>query len=157
MSAPAESKNETQQRLMALRKLVRDGDATTQEELCEALRKKDFDVTQSTVSRDLRRIGAVKVMNSEGEATFHLPEELSSLQHPVIHNLSGLVTDISSNESMIVLHTAPGSASLIARHLDNLREDLGILGTIAGDDAIFIAPASTKKITSVIKKLKEEF
>ncbi|MBX2993797.1 MAG: arginine repressor [Bdellovibrionaceae bacterium] len=157
MSTPAEPKNETQARLQALRKLVRDGDAATQEEICEALREKNFDVTQSTVSRDLRRIGAVKITNPEGEATFHLPEELQALQPRVMLDLTGLVTDVQANEAMIVLHTAPGSASLVARHLDSLREDLGILGTIAGDDAIFVAPLSVKKMAAVMKKIKEEF
>ena len=164
MSVQAENKeqkssarSETQLRLLALRKLVRDGDASTQEEICEALRKQDFDVTQSTVSRDLRRIGAVKIVSPEGKAVFHLPEELSGLQQRVSHDLTGLVTEIKSNETMIVLHTMPGSASLVARHLDNMRDDLGILGTIAGDDTIFVTPISTKKIALIVRKIENEF
>ena len=74
---------DSQDRLAVLRQLIREGEASTQEELSESLRKKRFDVTQSTVSRDLRRIGAIKATNAEGEIVYHLPEdcELISRAH----------------------------------------------------------------------------
>lgn len=156
MAGPADSKNETQERLMVLRQLIREGEASTQEELCDALRKKKFDVTQSTVSRDLRRIGAVKTTNAEDEIVYVLPEDHQSMQR-VNHSLEGLLTEVTANENVIVLHTTPGSASLIARHLDALRSSIGILGTIAGDDTIFVVPESIKKISAVVKRIKEEF
>lgn len=152
----ASVRNETQERLFVLRKLIREGEASTQEEICESLRKKDFDVTQSTVSRDLRRIGAIKVTNAEGEIVYRLPEDHAPAQLNLTSDLSGLLKEIEANESMIVLHTTPGSASLLARHLDTSRAAIGILGTIAGDDTIFVVPASTKKITSVIRNMKQE-
>lgn len=151
-----QTRNETQERQMVLRQLIREGEASTQEELCASLRKKDFDVTQSTVSRDLRRIGAIKVTNAEGEIVYRLPEDHSTSTRVLNNDLGGLLMEIQSNESMIVLHTTPGSASLVARSLDAVRSQIGILGTIAGDDAIFVVPATTKKIGAVIKKIKEE-
>ncbi len=156
MSTQVDSKNETQERLMVLRQLIRDGEASTQEELCAALKLKKFEVTQSTVSRDLRRIGAVKTTNSEEEVVYVLPEDHLHFQR-VSHSLEGLVTDIKANESMIVLHTTPGSASLVARHLDGLRTSIGHLGTIAGDDTIFIVPESIRKISTILKKMRDEF
>lgn len=158
MDKQAESKTDTQRRLMVLRQLIREGEASTQDELCEALGKKDFAVTQSTISRDLRRIGAVKTTNSEGEIIYRLPEQQISLPPRVVsHSLDGLLTDIVANECTIVLHTTPGSASLVARHLDSIRDALGILGTLAGDDTIFIVPHSVKKVEKVMRKIKEEF
>ena len=151
-----QTRNETQERQMMLRQLIREGEASTQEELCASLRKKDYDVTQSTVSRDLRRIGAIKVTNAEGEIVYRLPEDHSTSARILNNDLGGLLMEIQSNESMIVLHTTPGSASLVARSLDAVRSQIGILGTIAGDDAIFVVPATTKKIGAVIKKIKEE-
>ena len=68
-----------------------------------------------------------------------------------VYRAGGLLIDIEANESMIVLHTSPGSASLVARHLDSMRSSLDILGTIAGDDTIFIAPTSSRLIKSIIK------
>jgi transcriptional regulator of arginine metabolism len=150
------TRNETQERQLVLRQLIREGEASTQEDLCASLRKKDFDVTQSTVSRDLRRIGAIKVTNADGEIVYRLPEDHVTTTRILNNDLGGLLIEIQSNESMIVLHTTPGSASLVARSLDAVRSQIGILGTIAGDDAIFVVPATTKKIGSVIKKIKDE-
>lgn len=151
-------KNDSQARMGALRELIREGEAYTQDDLCKALKQKKFDVTQSTISRDLRRIGAIKSVNRDGEIVYKLPEEhQKTLPLTVSHSLGGLLLGIEANESLIVLHTAPSSASLVARHLDSMRAELGILGTIAGDDAIFVAPASAKKIPQLMKLIKEEF
>ena len=158
MNMPAESKNETQERLFVLKQLIREGTASTQEELCEALGEKDLEVTQSTVSRDLRRSGAIKTTKSDGNISYKLADHQYTLPPQVVnHTLEGLLTDIQANESMIVLNTTPGSASLVARHLDSMRTSIEILGTIAGDDAIFVVPRSVKRIPKVIKRIKQEF
>lgn len=157
MDKAVDAKNEAQERLLVLRKLIREGAASTQEELGQALRQKKFEVTQSTISRDLRRIGAVKTINAEGQTVYQLPDTPQNLPLTVSHTLGGLLVDIQANEHMVVIHTTPGSASLVARHLDSMRTHLGLLGTIAGDDTIFLAPNSTKHISSLIRKIKEEF
>lgn len=152
---PAE-RNETHERLRTLKEFIREGEASTQDELVKALRKKKFDVTQSTVSRDLRRIGAVRSTNPEGETVYVLPDEQQVLPPEVSEDIGILVRDIECNESLIVLHTTAGAASLVARYIDSMRSYLEILGTLAGDDTIFIVPESTKKISGVMKRIKEE-
>src|ERR1700683_2658988 len=124
--------NANADRLKVLRQLIREGIVGNQEELCKALAQKNLEVTQSTVSRDLRRIGAIKVTNAEGEVIYKLPEDSPNLPTAVSRSLDGLLNDIQFNENMIVLHSTPGSASLVARHIDSLKESLGIIGTIAG-------------------------
>lgn len=153
MDTSSDSKN----RLLVLKELIRRGEASTQEELCQALKQKKFDVTQSTVSRDLRRIGAIKAINSDGETIYKLPEDHQALPPQASQSLQMLITEIQANESLIVLHTTPGSASLLAWHLDGLKNQIGIIGTIAGDDTILVVPESVKKINSIIKKIKDEF
>lgn len=145
-----------QLRLKTLKQLVREGEASTQDELVKELRKSKFDVTQSTVSRDLRRIGAVRSTNLEGEIVYLLPDEQQILPPEVSQDLGVLIRNIDANESMIVMHTTAGAASLVARYLDSMKIYLEIIGTLAGDDTIFIIPASTKKINGVIKRIKEE-
>lgn len=156
MDSKAELRNDSQSRVLVLRQLIREGTASTQEDLSKALKLKRFHVTQSTISRDLRRIGAIKTTNLEGQIIYKLPDTPQPLPPAGSHSLAGHLIDIQSNENMIILHTSPGSASLVARHLDNMRSALGILGTVAGDDTIFIAPASVKKISSLIRRIKEE-
>lgn len=143
------------QRLHKLRDLLAEGDLSTQDELCAALRSQGFDVTQSTVSRDLTRLAAVKARDASGRIVYRLPDDNSALP-ALIPTLKGLITDIQHNGNMIVIHTTPGSASLVARQLDNSRPE-GILGTIAGDDTIFVAPSSPKKIDQTIRAIVAEF
>ncbi|MBK9323501.1 MAG: ArgR family transcriptional regulator [Bdellovibrionaceae bacterium] len=151
-----EVKNDSQERLSILRQLIREGASSTQEDLVKALKRKKFDVNQSTISRDLRRIGAIKATNTNGEIVYRLSEEVPSPSQPLGPSLAGLLIDIQANENLIVMQTTPGSASLMARHIDSHKDSLGVLGTIAGDDAVFIAPISTKQIPSVMKKIREE-
>jgi transcriptional regulator of arginine metabolism len=136
-----------------LRQLLAEGKISTQEELADELRRHDFDITQSTISRDLRKIGAVKTVDTNGNTVYRLsaapaqqPLRSSSLRH--------LLLSIQHNGSMIVIHTTAGSASLIAAHFDQVKIG-GILGTIAGDDTIFIAPASASQIEEIIRRIQE--
>lgn len=141
-------------RLHALRELLLEGKLSTQDELREELERRDFSVTQSTISRDLKRIGAIKTTDSQGRTVYRLSDDLSPpVPAPVANSLRDLVAAIKSNGNIIVLNTTPGSASLVARHLDAHRPG-GIIGTIAGDDTIFVAPASVKEIRATIEAIE---
>lgn len=142
-------------RLTALRRLLAEGNLSTQDELREGLKALKFKVTQSTVSRDLRRLGAVRAIETDGTIVYRLPEE-PQLTLAQSNGIAGLVLDIQTNGVMIVISTVVGSASLVARHLDQVRPG-EILGTIAGDDTIFVAPASIKNIPQVIKAIQASF
>lgn len=145
--------SDSRSRLNVLRKILAEEASSTQEELVKQLRHKKYHVTQSTISRDLRRIGAIKTTDASGNTIYRLPEEGAAT--PLL-GLRGLLFDIQSNEMMIVIHTSPGSASLVARHLDQTKPQ-GILGTLAGDDTVFVAPASASKIPETMKSIVEEF
>src|SRR5687768_258756 len=93
-------------RISALRKILEEGEAGTQEELRDALAKQGFDVTQSTVSRSLRKLSAVKMIDEQGRTVYRLPEELQA--PPAETALGDLITDIADNGYMIVIHTSPG-------------------------------------------------
>ncbi len=140
-------------RLEALRQLLQDGELSTQDELCSKLEKLDFATTQSTVSRDLRKLGAIKGVDAEGQTVYQLPHQMEA---NIPATLTDLVRSIETNGSMIVIRTAVGSAPLIARQLDRLTPG-GILGTIAGDDTIFVAPASTDKreVKGTIREIEQ--
>jgi transcriptional regulator of arginine metabolism len=144
-------------RIEALRKLLSQGKLSTQDELREELESLSFKVTQSTISRDLRRLGAVKAVDPQGRTVYRLPEE-ASMPVAATASLRDLIIDIRTNGSIVVLHTTPGSASLVARHLDHVRPG-GILGTIAGDDTIFVAPAdlSARELKATIRAIQESF
>jgi transcriptional regulator of arginine metabolism len=136
----------------ALKELLLECKASTQEEICEALEKQGFEINQSKASRLLRKIGAIKVVNIEGQTVYSLPREPAP---PLMDtSLQNLIVDIVSNETLVVVFTSPGSASMVARVLDYSQVSTEILGTIAGDDTIFVAPKSTKNILKLENEIK---
>src|SRR5579885_264247 len=141
-------------RLEALRELLGEGKLSTQDELRAELESRRFAVTQSTISRDLRRLGAVKAVDPDGRTVYRLSAEPAV---PVSGgSLRDLIQDIQTNGAIIVIHTLPGTASLIALHLDRFKPG-GILGTIAGEDTIFVAPASLKTVRATIEAIEKSF
>ena len=147
--------SEIRDRMQALRRLLEEGEASTQDELRETLEKQGFEVTQSTVSRSLRKLNAIKTTDENGRTVYRLASTDAPLPPPAKAAIGDLILDIQSNGAMIVIHTPPGTAPLVARHLDHVRPG-GILGTIAGDDTIFVAPPKALSgIEKTIRALRE--
>ena len=120
----------------AFKALLKEEKFGSQSEIVTALQKQGFEnINQSKVSRMLSKFGAVRTRNTKMEMVYQLPNELSvpATSSP----LKNLVVD---NDLLIVVKTSPGAAQLIARLLDSIGKSEGILGTIAGDDTIFITP-----------------
>jgi transcriptional regulator of arginine metabolism len=140
-------------RLDFLRRLLSQGKASTQEEIVYELGRGRFKVTQSTISRDLRRLGAVKAIDPDGRTVYRLPDDVVATAPVAAGSLKELVISVESNNFLIVIRTSPGSASLVARHLDHLKPG-GILGTIAGDDTIFVAPRTAREADSAVKAIE---
>ncbi len=136
-----------------LRALLIEGKVTTQEDICSTLEGLGHSVNQSKVSRLLRKMGAVKSKNEKGQIVYRLPKEPAP--PTITSQLSSLVIDIVANETTIIVNTSPGSAQLIARVLDYNKNTAQILGTIAGDDSIFIAPKCVKKIKESIAEIRK--
>lgn len=143
------------ERLNALRKILESGKNSTQEELRDMLEAKGHDVNQSTISRDLRKIGAIKGTDNKGRTVYRL-SEMSGETTFVNQSIGDLILNITHNDSMIVIQTSPGSASLVARHLD-MNKPANILGTIAGDDTIFVAPSKDHSIKQTITAIRDSF
>jgi transcriptional regulator of arginine metabolism len=143
------------QRIDAIRELLEEGKPSTQEGIGDYLKRQQLRTTQSTISRDLRRLGAIRTTNPFGETVYSLPLDTDA---PPAAPLDALVTGIHCNDQLIVIHTAVGSASLIAREIDKA-QDPEILGTLAGDDTIFIAPARTGRasVQKLLKKIRQTF
>ena len=147
----AQQKQETL--IQAFKELLKQEQFSSQGEIVEALKTQGFDnISQSKISRLLSKFGAVRTRNARQEMAYALPAELGvpTAKSP----LAQLVLDIQHNDVMIIIKTSPGAAQLIARLLDSLGKSDGLLGTIAGDDTIFIAPTNVKAIEKTIKRLE---
>lgn len=124
----------------------------TQEELLEALRAGGIEATQATLSRDLAQLGARRVSRPEGGTVYELPDGAG--ERDGLATLRGLVSEVTSNASLVVIRTHPGSAPAIARAID-LAELPEVLGTIAGDDTIFVAPAGELRARKLATRLAD--
>jgi len=135
-----------------LKALLLEGHAETQQSIQLALEKKGYTITQSKVSRLLRKIGAIKSKNEDGQIVYQLPKEPPP---PTTTNqLASLIIDIDAKETIIMINTSPGSAQLIARMVDYHKKQLNVLGTIAGDDTVFVVPRSVEQIETVLNSIQ---
>ncbi|MCG8708741.1 transcriptional regulator ArgR [Brenneria sp. 4F2] len=153
-------RNSTKQEdlVRAFKALLKEEKFSSQSEIVQALQDEGFEnINQSKVSRMLTKFGAVRTRNAKMEMVYCLPAELGV--PTTTSPLKNLVLDVDFNDAVVVIHTSPGAAQLIARMLDSLGKSEGILGTIAGDDTIFTTPArafSVKQLYEAILVLFEQ-
>jgi transcriptional regulator of arginine metabolism len=107
----------------------------TQEELAEALAQEGWDVTQSSISRDIAALGLVKVSGAYRKQD---PQAAASEDPDERRIAEGVIGVDLAGDALIVLHTPPGEASRVGAALDRLAWP-DVIGTIAGDDTIFVA------------------
>lgn len=138
--------------IKAFKALLREEKFSSQGEIVTALQELGFEnINQSKVSRMLTKFGAVRTRNAKMEMVYCLPSELGV--PTTTSPLKNLVQDIDYNDALIVIHTSPGAAQLIARMLDSLGKPEGILGTIAGDDTIFITPVRQTNVRKLLESV----
>jgi transcriptional regulator of arginine metabolism len=130
---------------------------STQEELCEALKNGGYDVTQATVSRDIKELQLIKIPDDEGYY-YALPEMPDN--NPIKHTHNRMrrlfqdsVIDIDWSENIVVIKTLPGAAQSIASVIDSA-ELKNVLGSVAGDDTIFVVVKPVEEVTSVVEDFK---
>lgn len=124
-------------RLKAVKRAIAHHGVANQEELLALLTQDGFEVTQATLSRDLKALRVGKVSAADGSYRYALPEESDRSQDELIRDFQRGYLSMESSGNLVVLKTLPGHAQATAWALDNL-EMADILGTVAGDDTILI-------------------
>lgn len=135
--------------------IISDKDIETQEELAEELKNIGIDVTQATVSRDIKELKLIKVLSKDGRykyAAISPTENILSDRLVSIFTQTVLTVDYVGNT--IVVRTISGSAPAAAEAIDTLNWD-GIVGTLAGDNTIFLIARSEEKAEELVNKLKK--
>ena len=145
-----------ERRLRAVADLIRSQALGSQEEVATRLAGLGFEVTQATVSRDLEQLGALKVRR-DGQVSYALPEQLptgGATPSRLASVLRDWVRSIDVAATIVVMRTPPGTAHLVGVALDE--SDLPeVVGTICGDDTIFIACRSAKDAASLAARLTD--
>ncbi|MEQ8237325.1 MAG: arginine repressor [Syntrophomonadaceae bacterium] len=142
-------------RHFAIREILQSERISTQEELCEELRNRGYDVTQATVSRDIKELSLVKIPDGSGYR-YALPEIQSRKTSNVRMRrvFQDSVVGYNHSENIVVIKTLPGAAQSIASLIDSLDNPL-ILGTVAGDDTIFMVIKNREAIVEVMQLFRE--
>ena len=146
-------------RLEALRLIISSQQLGSQDELLTALQKEGFKLTQATLSRDLKQLKVAKAASMSGNYVYVLPNETMSKRVSTPNSIRERLKvpgfrSINFSGNLGIIKTCPGYASSIAWNIDN--SDIPeILGTIAGDDTIFIVIKEGSKHQEVIDALSD--
>ena len=142
------------QRQAAIIDLVRHRKVTSQEELRALLEDEDFEVTQATLSRDLRELGLVKVADpEEGGSYYAPPPQAPEAVHPPLARLvETLLLSVTGVGPLLVVRTPAGTANALGSAIDHSAWP-EVVGTIAGDDTILIIAKSDRARRTVARRL----
>ena len=133
-------------------RVISDERIENQDRLRAALARHGVDVTQATLSRDLRELGLVKLSDPAGGGFYARPEE-SAPRPPLEKLLPALLLSVDGVGPLLVLKTAAGAAGAVTAALDQAGwED--VIGTIAGDDTILVVTRSERARMGVAERLK---
>lgn len=139
-----------------IKEIVQSQSIETQEELANALLSEGIEVTQATVSRDIKELMLIKIPTGDGHYRYALsPEENVVLSRSRINRLfQDSIIRVDSALNQIVLHTIPGSASAVAFSVDHAKWS-EVIGTLAGDDTILLICRSVEEVDSVLKRIAD--
>ncbi len=150
-------------RLETLKMLISSQELGSQEELLQALQKEGYQLTQATLSRDLKQLKVAKASSMNGKYVYVLPNETMYRRVGKPRSAREMMMtsgfqSINFSGNMVVIKTRPGYASSIAYNIDN--SDIPqILGTIAGDDTIFLVKKEgvrTDEVKSILSEIIPE-
>ena len=137
-------------------KIIQEQNIKTHEQLIGELNKRGFNVTQATVSRDIKELGLVKIPLPDGGSIYSSSNDISGELDRRINMITDTVRSVEYAMNNVVVKTYPGMASAVAASVDaSMRGDF--LGSIAGDDTLLIITASEEKSAQISEKLRKLF
>ena len=145
------------QRQHRVLKLLETHSVSNQAQLVELLAREGVDATQTTVSRDLEEIGAIKVRVPGGETVYALPELPVRQVAPEDHLrrvMGEWVVEVAHSANLVILRTPPGSAHVVGSALDRSGFE-GVIGTVAGDDTVLVVAGEQAGGAQVARRLAD--
>lgn len=135
--------------------IIENNEVETQEELAEYLKKSGINVTQATVSRDIKELRLIKVLAKNGRYKYaSMKQQESAISDRLVKMFKDSIVGIDYAGNMVVLKTLTGAANAAGAALDAL-EIKEIVGTIAGDDTIFILARGNEEVEIIVEKFKK--
>ena len=135
--------------------IIEEKNIETQEELAEALKENGFDVTQATVSRDIKNLKLVKMQGEDGKYIYKAPNIKSlNISDKLTTILSNLTLSVERIDKFVVVKTVSAGAAPVAEAIDGSGFS-DIAGTIAGENTIFVLMRSTDSAEELVKIIKK--
>ena len=145
-------KNKTK-RLTAIKEIITNSVVGSQEELLQLLLEKGYELTQATLSRDLKYLKVAKTSNASGEYVYRLaPQEKEREERTSVFASGNILQSVDFSGNIAVLHTRPSYASSLAYEIDENGKDV-FIGTVAGDDTIIAVIRENVTHEEVMKNL----
>ena len=143
-----------QARQTRIRELLHEEAVDTHEKLAVVLHKQGIEVSQSTLSKDLRELGVVRVPQAEGGFRYTLPESRATLRdrHILERELQDFLVQAEQAANLVVVRTLSGHAQSVCEAIDRIGWD-EVVGTIAGENTIFLATHSESAAGVVTDKI----
>lgn len=136
-----------------IKEIIEHNKIETQEELASALRRDGIEVTQATVSRDIKELMLIKVPDAEGNYHYAFPKEHNLLLNPgrLERTFQDSIIGMRASENLVVVRSLPGTAQSVAYAIDYMKWP-EVLGTVAGDDTIFVAVDSKDNTVTFMER-----
>lgn len=135
--------------------IISEKDIETQEELADELKRAGFDVTQATVSRDIKILKLIKMQGASGNYKYVASsKESKDINDKLSSILANAAVSVENVDNFVVVKTLTGSASAAAEAIDTLF-DTEVAGTIAGDNTIFILARSLDRAEDLVDKVRK--
>ena len=135
--------------------LINGNDIDTQEKLVEMLKQNGFNVTQATISRDIKELHLVKTLSPNGVYRYSVTtENESNLSNRYLSILKDIVKNVDAAGNLIVVKTLPGCANAAAEPIDCLGFE-HVIGTIAGDNTLLMVIDDPANVASLVAKFDE--
>jgi len=133
------AKNDRQELIL---RLIRENDISTQEELTNLIKKQGLEVTQATCSRDIKELGIIKVILPNNQSKYAVLDKTGDIAPGrLLAVFSNSLLSCKNAMNTVVIKTLPGMAQAAASALDSMHLQY-VVGTIAGDDTVFVATSS---------------
>lgn len=134
--------------------IIEQKDVETQDELANCLKEAGFQVTQATVSRDIRELKLSKISGGKGRQKYAVPDKEDAVEDRYVRVLREGFTSADIAQNLVVIRTVSGMAMAVAAALDAMKFP-EVVGCIAGDDTIMVAARTVEQAGELINKLQE--
>lgn len=151
----------TKDRLQCIRQIVSSQRIERQDVLMRLMAEQGYQCSQPMLSRDLRQLRISKVRRRDGSCVYALPTEGQYIDVPTREDLDNSLWKVQFSGQLMVIHTPPGHASMVAYEIDSAL-DAAFIGTVAGDDTVLVVIAegidrdtALNRIVHIVPKLKK--